>query len=189
MMLVVLFAVIFTLSACNKQSGNTDNTGGANFDNQGRRMPDFGQPEAPADIRGLVTSVVGNEVTILKIDRPQMGMGENSNLEEGEEPKASAIGTGSGGRMPGMGGGSRSSGADADSQAAMLERMKEMSTGEEKIIFPVGIQMLKAELGVGDTPTMVEANLGDVKIDKMLNVWLNEDVTDRKVASFVLVTR
>ena len=38
------------------------------FDEFGRRMQDFGQPEEESVIRGLVTRVVGNDITVLKIE-------------------------------------------------------------------------------------------------------------------------
>jgi len=67
----------------------------------------------------------------------------------------------------------------------MLDKMKEMSTGEEKILIPVGIQMLKANPEEIGNP--LEANLSDIKDSSMLKIWLNEDVKDRKVASFVFI--
>ena len=35
----------------------------------------------------------------------------------------------------------------------------------------------------------IEATLSDIKADKMISVWLDESVTDRNLASFVLITR
>ena len=74
---------------------------------------------------------------------------------------------------------------DEDMQAQMLERMKEMASGEEKVLIPVGIQMLKPE--EGSDPTMIEATLEDIKANTMLQIWLDKSVTDRNVARFVLV--
>ena len=73
-----------------------------------------------------------------------------------------------------------------EQRAEMLKRIKEMSSGEEKVLIPVGIRMLKPDASL-EKPTMVEATLEDVKADSMLEIWLEESVTDRKVANFVLI--
>jgi hypothetical protein len=39
----------------------------------------------------------------------------------------------------------------------------------------------------GTASKMNEATLADVKQDKMLNIWLNQDVKDQSVAEFVFV--
>jgi hypothetical protein len=190
----IIFLSIFLLSGSILLSGCTDKTVDSSGD-QVRRgdmsRPDFGQPDRPADLRGLVKSVVGNEVTILKIERPQEG-------EEGEfqrtgddngEERAASFGGITGGRIPGMGGGIRggSGGGDRD-EDAMIEMMKSRSSGEEKILVPVGIQMLAPESSEIKAE-MIEANIADIKNDKMIQIWLNEDVNDRNIAEFVLITR
>jgi len=185
-MFAVLVFVTFSLSACagEKENINTSTKTEARLNSQGQRMPDFGQPDKVADIRGLVTSIVGNEVTILQIDRPQMGAEESAEGEkEGERVP------GMGGGMPGMRGSSHGSSLDASMLAARLDRLKEMSTGEKKVIIPIGIQMLKSDMANASEPNMIEASLSVIKIDKMINVWINEDVTEKSVASFVVVTR
>lgn len=197
----LILAVLFFLSAC---SG--DNQGQASNDavsgrDSGftRRMPDFGQPDAPADIRGLVSGIVGNEATVLKIERPQAdgqdgfnGITENNRPDE-EKAQALSLSGNTSGRVPGgVGRGGFGSGArpeaDSDMQAQMLERMKTMASGEEKVLIPVGIKMLKRD-SESDTkePTMIEASLEDVKENTMLQIWFNKDVVDRRVAEFVLV--
>ena len=63
-----------------------------------------------------------------------------------------------------------------------------MSTGEEKVIIPVGIQMLKADPNnTGKQRTMVEATISYITADKMVTIWLDATVTDKKVASFVMI--
>jgi hypothetical protein len=69
-------------------------------------------------------------------------------------------------------------------KSAMLERMKAMSTGSETVIIPVGIQMLT--MGADRQPQ--EASLEDIKANTMVSVWLDESVTDRKIASFVMIS-
>ena len=183
--IIVLFFLLlsggFLFSGCAKKETNLDlnkQTQLGEF-----RRPDFGQPEREPDVRGLVKSMVGNEITILKIER---GQGESLNNSEKEKTEAVSLG-GSAGRMPGMGGGSRLSGVSRDDDA-VLEKMKEMSTGEEKVLIPVGIQMLKPNLAeIKSEP--LEATLSDVKIDKMVQVWFDENTGDRKIANFVMITR
>ena len=192
LMLAIILLMSFSLSACSSGEAEQEQKklNEQKFDEQGRRMPDFGQPERGSDLMGLVTKVVGNEVTILKIERPERGTGEFSDLsdEEKEEKRATLGGT-SGTRMPGMGGGRMSGGTNRDNidEDAMIEKMKEMSTGEETFVVPVGIQMLKPDTTSEDKPEMVEASLSDIKTDTMITVWLNKDVTEKQVAGFVLV--
>jgi hypothetical protein len=206
--LFVLTLGIVSLSACTAKSEDANNPARANpddvgaqsrgeerpgFDEQGRRLPDFGQPETEADLRGLVTSLLGNEVTMLKLDR----LGRGTTTEAGQEQaetgeQARALG-GAGVPMSGPGGGMRGGMRPdtAASQAEMIERLKEMSTGEEKIIIPVGIKMLKADTTSDqkEGPKMVEASLSDIKSNSMLTVWLDKSVTDKKVAAFVMIMR
>lgn len=143
------------------------------------RRPDFGQPERRSDVRGLVKSITGNEIVILKIDRPEM----NDDKNEGDHNNAT-IGQGMG-RMPGMG--MRKSGSEQE-QAQILEKMKSMATGEEKIIIPVGIQMLMAN-SVDEKDSPLEASLADIKKDKMIQVWLDENISDRNIADFVMIMK
>lgn len=176
----MLVVAVFVLSGCaNKENVNNDNSA--------FRRPDFGQPEALPDITGLIKSITGNEVTILKVERPSRG--EVSEGEQTESKDGSAPAMGSGGRIPGMGGGMRKTDPGEEAQAQMLEMMKSMSTGEEKVIIPVGIQMLKRDEAGEEKPEMVEASLADIKQDKMVQVWLDESATDRKIANFVMIMR
>ena len=61
-----------------------------------------------------------------------------------------------------------------------------MSAGEEKIIIPVGIKMLKKDNEKEDEK-MVEATLDDISRDKMLMIWIDKDITDKNVANFVII--
>lgn len=211
--LTILFVssgLIFSGCAGKQKNASLNAGTGAETDSGGYRRPDFGQPERPADIRGLVKSIVGNEVTILKIDRPQNGQGlsaEDSiiqNNNNNTEAKAFSLNTGAGtsgtrmpGGVPGAGGGNFRGGAGGGTftrenggidSSQIIERLKEMSAGEEKIIIPVGIQMLMPDANnlQGDP---LEATLADIKTDKMLQIWLDESVSERKVANFVMITR
>jgi hypothetical protein len=195
MVILAIFAVaLFTLTACS--NGQTANTQVDNGSGEKRgddfRHPDFGQPKTEPDVRGLVSSIVGNEVTVLKIEKPQFNE-EAKNKDEddnSQDEKAMTMGTGS---MPEMGGrgmsGDRKN-MDEDAQAQMLERIKAMAVEEETVLIPVGIQMLRPDISVdAEKNTVLEASLEDIEKDIMLQVWLNKDITDRKVAEFVLIMK
>jgi len=189
---IIMFAVVLT--GCENQGLNE------NSQVQGQRnlgKPDFGQPQEQADISGFVSDIIGNEVTILLMERRNMEKGKNgleSNQDENnvdadskQTMKLSLGGsTEQGGMRGNIGGGRKPEGNGEIDKTAMLERMKEMSTGSEKIIIPVGIQMLK--ISSDNKQETVEAMLADVKTDSMLQIWLNEKVPDKKVASFVLIS-
>ena len=213
LLLVGVLSASFLLSACATKP--TANQGGGEkqaASNQpgpgGRgRMPDFGQPSRQADIRGIVKSIVGNQVVILKVDL-QGGRNrdatstEASTTNNGQAPVASLnIGGngqgsgrqgGGGGGFGGFAGGGRQGGPGAAGgtvdRAAMLARLKAMSTGEETVIIPVGIKMLKMSVDNSTKKrTAVEAALTDVTADKTITIWLDSSVTDKKVAEFVLI--
>lgn len=194
-----LLAVLLFLSACsqNSASGNKQNTGPDGAPRgQGPRQPDFGQPDRQPDIRGIVKSIVGNEATILKVDlRGGPGAGQTTSSTEAANaantrpvPAVSLNGGApAGGPNQGRGFGVRigAEGSGTD-RADRLAQLKELSTGEEKVLIPVGIQMLKAPTGT-DSRTMVEATISDVTADKTITIWLDNSVTDKKVAEFVLI--
>lgn len=191
--LIVFFIGLASLAGCTKSQNMANNkvnsSGRGNFVD---RRPDFGQPERRADLAGLVKNIVGNEVTILKIewpDRNQFIPPEGQEREEESRPANLGSGFG-GGRGMGHFGGGRGNNQNADMQAQMLERMKEMSVGEATVTIPVGIQMLKPDATDENTRAeMVEATLSDITNDKMIQVWLNEEITDRQIAEFVLIMR
>lgn len=177
--------LVLVLSACGT---STTKSNGENSVRPDRR-PDFGQPDSQPEIRGVVKSVVGNEVTVLKIDMPQRATSTATSTGSNTK-KLSLGGTGvpQGGGM-GMGGGRPEGGQRGENsttdRTALLAQMKAMSTGEETVTIPVGIKMLKAS--TDNSRTMVEANISDVTADKSITIWLNTAVTDKKVASFVLI--
>lgn len=179
--------LVLVLSACGSSTNPTQNAKGGTEVRPDRR-PDFGQPKTQPEVRGVVKSVVGNEVDILKIDQPQRATSTATStnktagrLSAGGVPSGAGMGIG-GGRPGGEGGGGANSTTD---RTALMAQIKAMSTGEEKVIIPVGIKMLKSS--TDGTRTMVEANISDVTADKMITIWLDASVTDKKVASFVLI--
>lgn len=199
-----LIAGLFLLTGCsqtqNSSAGNRNKPdSGGDYRASGRRMPDFGQPEKPADIRGVVKSITGNEATIIKIDTPANGRNASSSQEKPadnqtgatqDRPSVSLSGSGvpSGGRMMGGGPGEPGRNNTESSRATMLENLKAMSSGEEKVVVPVGIQMLKSNINSDSKKVeMVAATLEDITADKMITVWLNASSTDKKIAEFILI--
>lgn len=197
-----LLGSLLVLSACSPQQKNQTPADGkspaGNQQGDARmRRPDFGQPDRPADIRGLVKSIVGNEATVLKLD---MGANRASSTPENKSGSTTdraarlSLGgsqtmriTGPGG-AGGMGGAGRPGEQDSETRAQMLAKLKEMSTGEEKIIIPVGIKMMKPSSdSASGKREMVEATLADVTSDKNIMVWLNASISDKKVADFVII--
>jgi hypothetical protein len=167
------------------------------------RQPDFGQPERQPDVRGVVKSIVGNEITVLKVEMPNRDRNSSSTPEQGDKAKAavSLVGGSGGPSMggPGMGGpgmGGPGEEQTANSRTQMLATLKEMSTGEEKIIIPVGIQMLKFDISSGKSEP-IEATLADITADKSVTIWTSSIATstsatttiatDKKIAEFVLI--
>ncbi len=186
-LLILLVVFSFVLSGC---SGN--NLGNSDEKNK-KEIKSFEQPQNMPDIAGLVKSITGNEVTILKIemdapDQMNLEKDPNSGSETGTESEPKAL-TGTmnmvgGGMGMGMNGGRRPEDMDEDMGSTMLDRMKEMSSGEETVLIPVGIQMLKTDQ---ETREAVNADLTDVTVDSMISIWLNKEVSDRKIAEFVLI--
>jgi len=204
---VALLSFLLVLAGCSSQTGNNSSGTATGSPQGGRsRQPDFGQPQRTADIRGVVTSIVGNQVTVLKIAL-------NSNRRASSTPNttgsstttdspslslnlggASSRGGAGGAGGPGGGGGFASGnrggagGGTTTDRATMIANLKAMSTGQETIIIPVGIKMMKSSVDNSTkSRTEVEASLTDVTADKMITVWLNASVTDKKVAEFVLI--
>ena len=174
--IIVVMAVGYFAWQSNKQNENN---------NISKRdgISGFEKPEEKADIAGIVKTIVGNEVTILKIERPEVSNdSDNENTDNEDEKDESEKKTGSGGGM-GMGGGmgSRIDTEDEDNDER-LEMLKSMSTGEEKVIIPVGIKMLKSADGEA-----VVATLDNITKDQMLMIWIDETITDKNIATFVMI--
>ena len=150
----------------------------------GNNMPDFERPEEEPNMRGLVSNVIGNEVTILELNMPnreEMSDDQPIGNDSEENKQAPVAGFGGGaGMRPGMGGGAGDrANMDEESRLAL---MKSMSTGEAKVTIPVGIKMLTNVNG-----EMTEATLLDIKTNQTLMIWLNKDVEDRNIAEFVII--
>lgn len=193
----IFLVAALALTGCGNKTGNGNQATNSNQPRGGGRMPDFGQPDKQPDVRGIVKSVTGNQVTVLKLERPKEAQAQ----AQGDGANASGAKNGetqSGSRSVTMGGGMGMTGSfrggrpgeedDSTTRADMLEKLKAMSTGEETITIPVGIQMLKPSSSTGTKKMeMIEATLSDIVADKSVTIWLDNSITDKKVASFVLV--
>jgi len=203
-------ALSLVLTGCSQSSSRAVNPPSQNrFDKFSQ--PDFGQPDRMPDVRGVVKSMVGNEVTVLKIDLPAGGRASSTNAREENSNgggvtatqtrnTVSLAGVAGGigardGRMMGGGPGEQT----GETRAQMLAQLKAMSTGEETIIIPVGIQMLRIDTS-NNQRTMVAATLADITTDKNITVWLSNNEantnaeasstdagTAKKIAEFVLI--
>lgn len=210
----VILAISLVLTGCSNSTGTGANSQTAASSGGRNRRPDFGQPDRPADIRGIVKSITGNEVTILKVDFPnRQASSTPSGLDSTTSKEAFSLGgvtgTGAAGRQGRTGGGGfggpggpggPGGGQGTGNREQMLAKLKAMSTGEEKVIIPVGIKMMKpssTNTGAGKRE-MSEATLTDITTDKTLMIWLNTNVgtsptgtststSDRKIADFVLI--
>ncbi|MCK4744487.1 hypothetical protein KAS41_00255 [Candidatus Parcubacteria bacterium] len=187
--ITISLLLIFVLAGCVEQNNDKQDEGDKTLRND--RTLDFERPEEKPNISGIVKIIIGNEVTILKIERSmriENGDMENRDIEKDdsrtEQRPASGFGGGIGGHGMGMGGGVNT-GMAADSDER-LEMLKSMSAGEEKIIIPVGIKMLKKDNEKEDEK-MVEATLDDIAKDKMLMIWTDEAITDKNIANFVII--
>lgn len=163
------------------------------------------RPEREPDIMGIITSVIGNEVTVMKLEASKMQFGRPASGQEqqsgsvartGLNPSAALGAVGTEGFAPGMGprgmrpGDEGGSAGNFDREAMqaqrdkMLEEMKKNSLGTEKIIIPVGIPLVH---GGGPNEDVTENNqvaFSEIKKDAMITIWLNKDIADRAVAEF-----
>lgn len=146
---------------------------------------DFERPEEKADISGIVKTIIGNEVTILKIERPKISRDENDeniDVEKDESEREQESRTGGGMGMGGGMGGRLNTGTEDEESAERLEMLKSMSTGEEKVTIPIGIKMLKSANGEATIAT-----LDDITKNQMLMIWIDETITDKNIATFVMI--
>lgn len=144
---------------------------------QGPEDQDLNLPDRDSDIMGIVESVKGNQITVLKLDSssmPQVNKDEASgdNVQKKERPS---------GDMPQ---GERPTGAPANGASGqrptggasdtMISELKAKSIGTETITVPVGIAIYK-ESGMGQWK---EATIADITANTMVTIWLNQDVAE-----------
>jgi len=122
------------------------------------------QPERKLDIYGKVVSQEWNEITLLQVDTSK----DPTFTMTPEEKKKYMTSLDEAARM------------------ALKEQINSATLWEVKITIPVWIAMTKKSAQWTDAPTL-EASLADVKVWWYLSIWLNQDITDKKIADFVKV--
>ncbi|MEA3398845.1 MAG: hypothetical protein U9R06_03870 [Patescibacteria group bacterium] len=143
-------------------------------------------PGRQADIIGLVKSIVGNEIKIIKID---MAVSEELDDSTKDDQATSLTLSGTTG-MRGSGMGSGGGGGIGD-PADRIAKLKERSIGEVTVIAPVGIPIfdsIKNEDEDAEQKRLLEeASFSDISVEKMVNIWLDQNISDRKVAEYVSI--
>ncbi len=167
----------FILTGCSNEN-NSQEVGEKTL--KRKRILDFEKPEGKPVISGILKGIIGNEATILKIERPDKTNKEGEeriekkDVEKIKKPSSGFRGGG------GMGIGQKMNTSEMTDEK--MKMLKSMSVGEEKVIIPVGIKMLK-----GEDKKMIEASLEDITKDKMLMIWTDTSITDRNIANFVII--
>lgn len=170
--------LVFVLAGCVGQ--NNDEQDKINQTSQKQGVLDFERPVENPNISGIVKTVIGNEVTILKIARPEISnSNKNADSEKNESEKEEKSGSGNG--MGGGGGMGGQLNTDEENDER-IERLKSMSTGEERVIIPIGIKMLKS-----DNKEAFAATLSDIVKDQMLMIWTDESIENKNIATFVMI--
>ena len=194
---LAVLSLTVVLSGCaTKISNNTETD---NNSQKGQKQTNFSQPDREADITGVVKSITGNQVVVSKLDMEKMMEEMKANMpsstsngipsdDSGQDKKTSNLVQTSGG-PGGMGGGPQGGpgggrpgeeGSDTSStqKNEMLAELLKNSLGDEQVLIPVGIQMIKRG---------GEASLSDVTAGTMVSIWLTDtsSSTDRKIAEFV----
>lgn len=178
-----------------KGSGVTNsNKSGINSQKQGPQSQSV--PRRDADIIGMIESVKGNQITVLKFDPNNIpaaaGQQTSSKQKTGTSGNTISLGAssssmfGAGGPPGGFSrsgsgsskGGSSSSGGST-SRASILSELKTASKGAETITVPIGIPILKAgATGVAFT---------QLASDTVVEIWLDAAGSESR-AAFVNIT-
>ncbi|MDP2104285.1 MAG: hypothetical protein Q8K26_05175, partial [Candidatus Gracilibacteria bacterium] len=108
------------------------------------------QPERKVDMYGKITSMEGNEITLLEVDTSK----DPTFAMTSEEKKK---------YMQSM---------DEAARMVLKEQINSATLGEKKVTIPVGIPMIKKTAQGPDAPN-VEASLADLKNGQYISVWLS----------------
>ncbi len=203
--LIALFS-IFLLPGCGTADANTAS------DQSQEEVLAVQRPEREPDMMGMVSGMVGNQVTILLFNQEDMPFGQRSATEQTSDDNktdqgtalnpatvfGSSGGTAGTGMGRGMGGGFRGAppgsegGTGTFDREAMLEARNEMlkelkakSIGTETIMIPVGIPIISGGRPGGESGAQNQISFSDIQKDSLITVWLNPEVQDKKVAEFV----
>jgi hypothetical protein len=174
----LLFVLMLGILVLSTGCGNSKNSNNSNSSTKDGSK--YNNRDNPADIVGIVKSIVGNEAVIAKIDMEKMKQQRQQNMTEEQKEKMKSNLTSQSGARPGGGMGMRMrGGANNDQRDEMSAEMLKNSTGDVKITIPVGISIKKSG--------QQEGSLVDIKNGVMINIWLNETVTSTKVAKSIIL--
>jgi hypothetical protein len=165
-------------------------------------------PTRDADIVGMIESINGNKITILKFDPSNMPeykeKGAATQKTASKSGNAISLGTSSSG-MPGAGappagfvrssgssGGSGSlpgGGSSSTNRSTIMAELKKSSIGTETITVPIGIPILKkSTVGSDGQPQQEQEVFTDLTSDTVVNVWLKKTGENDSAAEFISVT-
>ena len=175
-------------------SQKSDGGGGQDTALTGAESGLASEPERDADIYGMVTSIKGNRITVMKFDPSTVPGAKKSGSDAVEQTttdeNAISLGTsssampgaGGGGRMPG-GGGMPSGGPGGGSSSTSstredkLEELKKTSIGTETITVPVGIPILVQSSSADGQTTQEMTTIRDLTSDTVVILWLKSEET------------
>lgn len=156
-----IFLAILAVSLLNSCSSNTDTTTTLTTNTT---TIISSQPDRKIDIYGKVISMEWNEITLLEVDTSK---DPTFNMTPEEKKKYMTS-------------------LDEATRMALKAEINSATLWEIKLTIPVWIAMTKKTAQWTDAP-LVEASLADVKIWWYLSVWLNQEITDKKIADFVKI--
>jgi hypothetical protein len=178
------------------KSSGVNNQNNSSINSQKQSPQSQSVPSRDADIIGMIESVKGNQITVLKFDPSNIpaaaGQQTGSKQKTDMSENAISLGTSSSG-MPGAGGppagfsggssgppaGFGGSSSGTSTRATILSELKTASKGTETITVPIGIPILKAgATGVAFT---------QLASDTVVEIWLDEAGNESK-AAFVNIT-
>lgn len=143
-----------------------------------------------ADIYGMIVSVEGNRITVLKFDPSTMPGAKQSQAQATETQSENAISLGTTSGIPGAPSGMPSGmpgerggfgGSGSTTRSAKLEELKKISIGTATITVPIGIPIaVSAEGG------MEAGTLKDLTSDTVVVLWIGDAST--QTAEYVQVT-
>ncbi len=169
---ILIFVLLFslTLVSCSKQDTTTDDKTKTetnvenNTANTVSSQDNTVQPDRKMDMYGKITWIEWNEVTLLQVDTSK-------------DPTFDMTPTQKKKYMQSM---------DEQARTALKEEINKATLWELKLTVPVWIPMTKKEAQWPDAPNL-EASLADLKVWQYISIWVNPEVTDRKVAEFVKI--
>lgn len=167
------------------------------------------EPDRDADIYGMITSIKGNKITILKFDPSTMPGSKTSGSSSEDEASENVISLGQSSSMPSGGGqgGPPSGGgfgreggiggSGSTTRQTKLEELKATSIGTETIEVPVGISIIDKSTA---QVTFEAGSFKDLSSDTMVVIWLDEDGAvetknqdgeqeeEKRIAEFINIT-